>query len=59
MPLISLKIESTLKAEIKSQQQYLKALESQEKNYDVDLTDEKNRCKEVISYYEKVINDAK
>lgn len=55
--LVSLKIKKAIEAEIKSQRAYLKALETQEKNYSKDLTEEKQTVKDSIANYEAFIKE--
>lgn len=58
MSKISIKIKKALETEIKSQQALLKLLANQEKNYNKDLTKEKQDIETSIAYYNKVIKDA-
>lgn len=58
MSKISNKIIKALETEIKSQETLLKLLVSQEKNYNRDLTKEKQEIESTIAYYNKVIKDA-
>lgn len=55
--LASEQIKKYVEKEIRAQQNYLKILEAQEKNYHLDLTDEKNDTKASIEYYNKILRD--
>lgn len=55
--LVSEQIKKYVEKEIKAQQSYLKILETQEKNYHLDLTDEKNGAKASIEYYNKILRE--
>lgn len=53
MSLVSESIKKAIEKETKSQQTFLKTLESQEKKYGKDYTEEKENVKKSIAYYEK------
>ena len=55
--LVSNKIKEMIKKEIKAQENYLKILIQQEKNYNVNLSDEIEETKLSISYYNKVLEE--
>lgn len=55
--LVSCKIKEMIKKEIKAQENYLKVLIQQEKNYNVNLYDEIEETKLSISYYNKVLEE--
>lgn len=55
--LVSEKIKDAIKKEIKSQENLLKLLENQEKNYGKNYEDEKVEIKNSIAYYNKVLNE--
>lgn len=52
------KILKTIENEIKSQKALLKLLETQETNYNVDLSKEKENVNNSISFYERVLKEA-
>lgn len=52
------KILKTIETEIKSQKALLKLLETQETNYNVDLSKEKENINNTISFYERVVKEA-
>lgn len=51
MNVYSKKFEKFVKSEIKAQENFLKALENQEKNYGAKYTKEKTMVQETIDYY--------
>ena len=53
--LVSIKIRKSIESEVKVQKSLLKALETQEKNYNIDLTRQKQDITKSIEYYEKVL----
>lgn len=55
--LVSNKVKELIKKEIKAQENYLKILIQQEKNYNVNLSDEIEETKLSISYYNKVLEE--
>lgn len=55
--LVSIKVKELIKKEIKAQENYLKILVQQEKNYNVNLSDEIEETKLSISYYNKVLEE--
>lgn len=55
--LISEKIKKSIETEVKSQKNLLKLLDNQEKNYKVDLKQEKENIATSITYYEKVLSE--
>lgn len=55
--LVSNKIKEMIKKEIKAQENYLKILVQQEKNYNVNLSDEIEETKASIEYYNKVLEE--
>lgn len=55
--LVSNKIKEMIKKEIKAQESYLKILVQQEKNYNVNLSDEIEETKASIEYYNKVLEE--
>ena len=55
--LVSKTIKSVIEKEIKAQKAYLATLEKQEKNYEIDMTEEKSNVKNSISYYEKILKE--
>lgn len=57
MGLISEKIKKAIESELKSQQAYLKLLESQEKYYGKDHTEEKEFVKKTIANYDKMLKE--
>lgn len=56
--LLSLKIVKAIEQEIKAQEQFIKSLENQEKNYKKDLSDNKVEVQKSIDYYKKILKDA-
>lgn len=56
--LISIKIKKAIEAEAKAQKSLLKLLASQEANYGVDLTKQKEDINQSIAYYDKIIKEA-
>ena len=52
------KIIKAVESEIKSLQSLLKALETREKNYEVDLSKEKEEINESITYYKWMLREA-
>lgn len=56
--LISVKIRKSIESEVKVQKSLLKALEVQEKNYNVDLGQQKEDISKSLEYYEKVLKEA-
>lgn len=52
------KIIKSIENEIKSQKALLKLLETQETNYNVDLSKEKENVNNSISFYERVVKEA-
>ena len=56
--LISVKIIKSMESEGKKQKALLKTLETQEKDYGVNLTQQKQDIKNSIAYYEKTIKEA-
>lgn len=54
----SIKIIKTMESEIKSLETLLKTLENREKNYQVDLSQEKAEIKASIDYYKWAIKEA-
>lgn len=57
MSLVSESIKKAIEKEKKSQQTFLKTLESQEKNYGKDYTEEKENVKKSIAYYQKILQE--
>lgn len=57
--LVSEKIKKIIKAEIKSQENFLKVLNSQEKNYGLQLSKEKETTQNSIDYYKKFLEEDK
>lgn len=55
--LVSIKVKELIKKEIKGQENYLKILVQQEKNYNVNLSDEKEETKLSIEYYNKILKE--
>lgn len=55
--LVSNKVKELIKKEIKGQENYLKILVQQEKNYNVNLYDEIEETKASIEYYNKVLEE--
>ena len=55
--LVSEKIKDVIKKEIKNQENLLKLLENQEKNYGKDYEQEKIEIKNSITYYNKILNE--
>lgn len=55
--LVSIKVKELIKKEIKAQENYLKILVQQEKNYNVNLSDEKEETKLSIEYYNKILKE--
>ena len=55
--LVSEKIKEVIKKEIKSQENLLKILELQEKNYDKDYGQDKQDIKNSIAYYNRILNE--
>lgn len=55
--LVSEKIKEAIKKEIKSQENLLKILELQEKNYDKDYGQDKQDIKNSIAYYNRILNE--
>lgn len=55
--LVSEKIKDVVKKEIKSQENLLKLLENQEKNYGKNYEQEKVEIKNSIAYYNKILNE--
>lgn len=56
--LVSEKIKSAIKAEVKSQESFIKVLEKQEKEYGANYSKEKEQIKNSIEYYNKILNEA-
>lgn len=56
--LISVKIKKSIESEVKVQKNLLKALEVQEKNYSVDLSQPKEDVSKSLDFYEKVLKEA-
>ena len=56
--LVSEKIKSAIKAEVKSQESFIKVLEKQEKDYGANYSKEKEQIKNSIEYYKKILNEA-
>ena len=56
--LVSEKIKSAIKAEVKSQESFIKILEKQEKEYGANYSKEKEQIKNSIEYYNKILNEA-
>lgn len=57
--LVSEKIKKIINAEIKSQENFLKVLDSQEKNYGLQLSKEKETTQNSIDYYKKFLEEDK
>lgn len=55
--LVSEKIKDVIRKEIKSQENLLKFLENQEKNYDKDYSQDKQDIRNSIAYYNKILNE--
>lgn len=55
--LVSNKIKEMIKKEIKAQENYLKMLELQEKNYNLNLNDEKKETQASIDYYNQILEE--
>lgn len=55
--LISVEIKKKIEKEAKTQRTLLKLLENQEKNYNMDLTQEKEDINKSIDYYDKVLKE--
>lgn len=55
--LVSNKIKEMIKKEIKAQENYLKMLELQEKNYNLNLNDEKKETQASIDYYNNILEE--
>lgn len=56
--LISNKIKEAIEKEIKTQKNLLKSLETQEANYNVDMSEIKDDIVKSIQYYEKILKEA-
>lgn len=55
--LVSEKIKSAIKKEIKAQETAIKVLENQEKEYGLTFPKEKALIKESINYYNKILKE--
>lgn len=55
--LVSEKIKSLIKKEIKAQESVINILENQEKEYGLDFQKEKKLIKESIDYYNKILKE--
>ena len=55
--LVSVKIKKAITAEIKEQENFLKKLETQEINYKVDFSNQKEEIKKIIANYNKIIKE--